>query len=139
MYVALVFLHWEVTQGLELRAYIPSVVGSNPTFPTIRLELASYSEFFLCQKESDIMNELTYRVYQNYKGWELIGNKSDLKEVVSLIEGKMIKQPKAYYLIIEHNYLRDEDIPYRSVRGIEDLLILKDEIVNKPKKLSKRR
>ena len=85
------------------------------------------------------MDELAYRVYQNYKGWELIGNKSDLKDVVSLIEDKMIKQPKAYYLIIEHNYLRDEDIPYRSIRGIEDLLILKDEIVNKPKKFSKRR
>ena len=85
------------------------------------------------------MNELTYRVYQNYKGWELIGNKNDLKDVVSLIEAKIVKQPRAYYLIIEHNYLRDEDIPYRSVRGIEDLLILKDEIISKPKKLSKRR
>lgn len=85
------------------------------------------------------MNELTYRVYQNYKGWELIGNKTNLKEVVSLIESKMIKQPRAYYLIIEHNYLRDEDIPLRTIRGIEDLLILKDEAVNKPKKLSKRR
>ena len=85
------------------------------------------------------MNELTYRVYQNYKGWELIGNKSDLKDVVSLIENKMVKQSSARYLIVEHNYLRDEDIPYRSVRGIEDLLILKDEIVNKPKKFSKRR
>lgn len=85
------------------------------------------------------MSELTYRVYQNYRGWELIGNKDNLKEVVSLIEGRLTKQPKAYYLIIEHNYLRDEDIPYRSIRGIEDLLILKDEIVNKPKKLSKRR
>ena len=85
------------------------------------------------------MNELTYRVYQNHKGWELIGNKNDLKEVVSLIENKMVKQPSARYLIVEHNYLRDEDIPYRSVRGIEDLLILKDEAVNKPKKLSKRR
>ena len=84
------------------------------------------------------MNELTYRVYQNYKGWELIGNKDNLKEVVSLIEHKMIKQSKAYYLIIEHNYLRDEDIPYRSVRGVEDLLILKNEVVNKPKRLIKK-
>ena len=84
------------------------------------------------------MKELTYRVYQNYKGWELIGNKSDLKEVVSLLENKVIKQPRAYYLIIEHNYLRDEDIPYRSVRRIEDLLILKDEVVNKPKRLVKK-
>lgn len=84
------------------------------------------------------MNELTYRVYQNYRGWELIGNKDNLKEVASLIEAKMIKQPSARYLIIEHNYLRDEDIPYRSIRGIEDLLILKDEVVNKPKRLIKK-
>lgn len=84
------------------------------------------------------MNELTYRVYQNYKGWELIGNKTNLKDVVSLIEDKMIKQPSARYLIIEHNYLRDEDIPFRTIRGIEDLLILKDEVVSKPKRLIKK-
>lgn len=84
------------------------------------------------------MKELTYRVYQNYKGWELIGNKNDLKDVVSLIEAKIVKQPRAYYLIIEHNYLRDEDIPFRTIRGIEDLLILKDEAVNKPKRLIKK-
>ena len=84
------------------------------------------------------MNELTYRVYQNYRGWELIGNKTNLKDVVSLIEDKMIKQPSARYLIIEHNYLRDEDIPFRTIRGIEDLLILKDEIVSNPKRLVKK-
>ena len=84
------------------------------------------------------MKELTYRVYQNYKGWELIGNKTNLKDVVSLIEDKMIKQPSARYLIIEHNYLRDEDIPFRTIRGIEDLLILKDEVVSKPKRLIKK-
>lgn len=84
------------------------------------------------------MNELTYRVYQNYRGWELIGNKTNLKDVVSLIEDKMIKQPSARYLIIEHNYLRDEDIPFRTIRGIEDLLILKDEVVSKPKRLIKK-
>lgn len=84
------------------------------------------------------MNELTYRVYQNYKGWELIGNKDNLKDVVSLIENKMVKQSSARYLIIEHNYLRDEDIPFRTIRGIEDLLILKDEVVSKPKRLVKK-
>ena len=84
------------------------------------------------------MNELTYRVYQNYRGWELIGNKTNLKDVVSLIEDKMIKQPSARYLIIEHNYLRDEDIPFRTIRGIEDLLILKDEVVSKLKRLIKK-
>lgn len=84
------------------------------------------------------MNELTYRVYQNYRGWELIGNKTNLKDVVSLIEDKMIKQPSARYLIIEHNYLRDEDIPFRTIRGIEDFLILKDEVVSKPKRLIKK-
>lgn len=77
-------------------------------------------------------------MYQNYKGWELIGNKTNLKDVVSLIEDKMIKQPSARYLIIEHNYLRDEDIPFRTIRGIEDLLILKDEVVSKPKRLIKK-
>ena len=77
-------------------------------------------------------------MYQNYRGWELIGNKTNLKDVVSLIEDKMIKQPSARYLIIEHNYLRDEDIPFRTIRGIEDLLILKDEVVSNPKRLIKK-
>lgn len=73
------------------------------------------------------MNNLSYRVYSSYQGWKLIGIKKEIPQVISLIETKMQEEVNAQYLIIEHDRILNADIPYKTIYGIEDLLIFKEE------------
>ena len=73
------------------------------------------------------MNNLSYRVYSSYQGWKLIGIKQEITHVLSLIETKMQEEVNAQYLIIEHDRILNADIPYKTIYGIEDLLIFKEE------------
>ena len=73
------------------------------------------------------MNNLSYRVYSSYQGWKLIGIKQEIPQVISLIETKMQEEVNAQYLIIEHDRILNADIPYKTIYGIEDLLIFKEE------------
>ena len=57
------------------------------------------------------MNNLSYRVYSSFMGWNLIGIKQEIPQVIELIETKIKEEVNAQYLII----------------GIEDLLIFKEE------------
>lgn len=73
------------------------------------------------------MNNLSYRVYSSYQGWKLIGIKQEIPQVISLVETKMQEEVNAQYLIIEHDRILNADIPYKTIYGIEDLLIFKEE------------
>lgn len=82
------------------------------------------------------MNNLSYRVYSSYQGWKLIGIKQEIPQVINLIETKIKEEVNAQYLIIEHNYNLDMDVPFKNIYGIEDFLIFKEEY--KPKQKIKR-
>lgn len=73
---------------------------------------------------------VNYRVYSNIYGWDLLGVKNELPEVVKLIENDMAKKDKVYYLIIEHDYIQDSDRPYRSMRSIDEFLLFKEEVAS---------
>lgn len=82
------------------------------------------------------MNNLSYRVYSSYQGWKLIGIKQEIPQVINLIETKIKEEVNAQYLIIEHDYNLDMDVPFKNIYGIEDFLIFKEEY--KPKQKIKR-
>jgi len=73
------------------------------------------------------MNNLSYRVYSSYQGWKLIGIKQEIPQVINLIETKIKEEANAQYLIIEHDRILNADIPFKTIYGIEDLLIFKEE------------
>lgn len=73
------------------------------------------------------MNNLSYRVYSSYQGWKLIGIKQEIPQVIELIETKIKEEVNAQYLIIEHDRTLNADIPFKTIYGIEDLLIFKEE------------
>lgn len=73
------------------------------------------------------MNNLSYRVYSSYQGWKLIGIKQEIPQVINLIETKIKEEVNAQYLIIEHDRTLNADIPFKTIYGIEDLLIFTEE------------
>ena len=73
------------------------------------------------------MNNLSYRVYSSFMGWKLIGIKQEIPQVIELIGTKIKEEVNAQYLVIEHNYDLDMDIPFKNIYGIEDLLMFKKE------------
>lgn len=73
------------------------------------------------------MNNLSYRVYSSYQGWKLIGIKQSIPQVIELIGNKIKEEVNAQYLIIEHDNILNTDIPLKTIYGIEDLLIFKEE------------
>lgn len=76
---------------------------------------------------------LSYRVYSSYQGWKLIGIKQEIPQVIELIETKINEEVNSQYLVIEHNYDLDMDIPFKNIYGIEDFLIFKKEYSPKQK------
>lgn len=76
---------------------------------------------------------LSYRVYSSYQGWKLIGIKQEIPQVIELIETKINEEVNAQYLVIEHNYDLDMDIPFKNIYGIEDFLMFKKEYSPKQK------
>lgn len=79
------------------------------------------------------MNNLSYRVYSSYQGWKLIGIKQEIPQVINLIETKIKEEVNVQYLIIEHDYNLDMDVPFKNIYGIEDFLIFKKEYSPKQK------
>lgn len=79
------------------------------------------------------MNNLSYRIYSSYQGWKLIGIKQEIPQVIELIETKINEEVNSQYLVIEHNYDLDMDIPFKNIYGIEDFLIFKKEYSPKQK------
>ena len=79
------------------------------------------------------MNNLSYRVYSSFMGWKLIGIKQEIPQVIELIGTKIKEEVNAQYLVIEHNYDLDMDIPFKNIYGIEDLLMFKKEYSPKQK------
>ena len=73
------------------------------------------------------MNNLSYRVYSSYHGWKLIGIKQEILQVIELIGNKIKEEVNAQYLIIEHDRTLNADIPFKTIYGIEDLLIFTEE------------
>ena len=73
------------------------------------------------------MNNLSYRVYSSYQGWKLIGIKQEIPQIIELIETKIKEEVNAQYLIIEHDRTLNADIPFKTIYGIEDLLIFTEE------------
>jgi hypothetical protein len=73
------------------------------------------------------MNNLSYRVYSSYQGWKLIGIKQEILQVIELIGNKIKEEVNAQYLIIEHDRTLNADIPFKTIYGIEDLLIFTEE------------
>lgn len=73
------------------------------------------------------MNNLSYRVYSSYQGWKLIGIKQEIPQVIELIGNKIKEEVNAQYLIIEHDRTLNADIPFKTIYGIEDLLIFTEE------------
>ena len=72
------------------------------------------------------MNNLSYRVYSSYQGWKLISIKQEIPQVIELIGNKIKEEVNAQYLIIEHDRTLNADIPFKTIYGIEDLLIFKE-------------
>ena len=79
------------------------------------------------------MNNLSYRVYSSFMGWKLIGIKQEIPQVIELIGTKIKEEINAQYLVIEHNYDLDMDVPFKDIYGIEDFLIFKKEYSPKQK------
>lgn len=79
------------------------------------------------------MNNLSYRVYSSFMGWKLIGIKQEIPQVIELIGTKINEEVNAQYLIIEHDYNLDMDVPFKNIYGIEDFLIFKKEYSPKQK------
>lgn len=79
------------------------------------------------------MNNLSYRVYSSFMGWKLIGIKQEIPQVIGLIGTKIKEEVNAQYLVIEHNYDLDMDVPLKDIYGIEDFLIFKKEYSPKQK------
>lgn len=79
------------------------------------------------------MNNLSYRVYSSFMGWKLIGIKQEIPQVIELIGTKIKEEVNAQYLVIEHNYDLDMDIPFKNIYGIEDFLMFKKEYSPKQK------
>lgn len=73
------------------------------------------------------MNNLSYRVYSSYQGWKLIGIKQEISQIIELIETKIKEEVNAQYLIIEHDRTLNADIPFKTIYGIEDLLVFTEE------------
>lgn len=73
------------------------------------------------------MNNLSYRVYSSYQGWKLIGIKQEIPQIIELIETKIKEEVNAQYLIIEHDRTLNADIPFKTIYGIEDLLVFTEE------------
>ena len=73
------------------------------------------------------MNNLSYRVYSSYQGWKLIGIKQEILQVIELIGNKIKEEVNAQYLIIEHDRTLNADIPFKTIYGIEDLLVFTEE------------
>lgn len=76
---------------------------------------------------------LSYRVYSSFMGWKLIGIKQEIPQVIELIETKINKEVNSQYLVIEHNYDLDMDVPFKDIYGIEDFLMFKKEYSPKQK------
>lgn len=79
------------------------------------------------------MNNLSYRVYSSFMGWKLIGIKQEIPQVIELIGTKIKEEVNSQYLVIEHNYDLDMDVPFKDIYGIEDFLIFKKEYSPKQK------
>lgn len=79
------------------------------------------------------MNNLSYRVYSSFMGWKLIGIKQEIPQVIELIGTKIKEEVNPQYLVIEHNYDLDMDVPFKDIYGIEDFLIFKKEYSPKQK------
>lgn len=75
------------------------------------------------------MGKVSYRIYNNFRGWQLIGIEDKPSKVLSIVENRM-KTEKATYLIIEHDHDMDCDTPVKTLYNIEDLPKLEDRLLN---------
>lgn len=75
------------------------------------------------------MDSISYRIYNDFGGWKLIGIEKKPMNVITLIRDKM-KTEKATYLIIEHDHEFDCDNPFKPVYNEEDLLVLQERLLN---------
>ena len=78
------------------------------------------------------MNSISYKVYNDFKGWRLIGVVNKPVNVITLISDTM-KTEKATYLVVEHDYELNCDNPLKPIYREEDLLELQGMLSNVPR------
>lgn len=78
------------------------------------------------------MNSISYKVYNDFKGWRLIGVVNKPMDVITLISDTM-KTEKATYLVVEHDYELNCDNPFKPIYNEEDLLELQGMLLNVPR------
>lgn len=75
------------------------------------------------------MNSISYKIYNDFGGWKLIGVEKKPISVIRLINDKM-KTEKATYLVVEHDHEFDCDNPLKPIYDEEDLLELQERLLN---------
>lgn len=83
------------------------------------------------------MNNLSYRVYSSYQGWNLIGIKQEIPQVITLIDEAIETENNAQYIVIEHNRDMNMDVPFKSIASIEEFIEFKEEYKPKEKILKR--
>lgn len=78
------------------------------------------------------MNSISYKVYNDFKGWKLIGVEKKPMNVITLISDTM-KTEKATYLVVEHDHGFNCDNPLKPIYDEEDLLELQGRLLNVPR------
>lgn len=79
------------------------------------------------------MSNLIYRIYSSYQGWKPIGIKTEIEDIIPLIENKIYEE-KAQYIIVEHHRDMNMDIPFKSIASEEEFLEFKEEYKPKVKR-----
>lgn len=82
------------------------------------------------------MNSISYRIYNDFKGWNLLGVEKKPMNVITLISETM-KTEKATYLVVEHDHEFDCDNPLKPIYDEEDLLELQERLLNVPRGIEK--
>lgn len=77
------------------------------------------------------MNNISYRIYNDFKGWNLLGVEKKPMNVITLISDKM-KTEKATYLVVEHDHEFDCDNPLKPIYDEIDLLELQNRLLDLP-------
>ena len=83
------------------------------------------------------MNNLSYRVYSSYQGWNLIGIKQEIPQVIALIDEAIETENNVQYIVIEHNRDMNMDVPFKSIASIEEFIEFKEEYKPKEKILKR--
>lgn len=83
------------------------------------------------------MNNLSYRVYSSFMGWNLIGNAKEISQIIKLIDKHLATEDNAQYIVIEHNKDMNMDIPFKSIASIEEFIEFKEEYKPKGKILKR--